>query len=96
MTMIESLKNVAGNAYALMPKLRIDTPSNIMKKAQKIALPAIALAGAAYVQAAEGGPISFVACVGGCYAAIAINPFFILHLPTCMMACEILGAAPIP
>jgi hypothetical protein len=69
----------------------------MVKKATLLAIPVILLLGSEHAaQGADGGPVSFVACMAACSAAVFFNPFLLPSLPACQMACEILGAAPIP
>lgn len=66
--MTNAIISFASNAYASLPTLRLSSPSEMIKKATAIAIPAILLLGAQSAQVADGGLISAwvaaAACVG--------------------------------
>lgn len=47
------------------------TPQNMLRNLHKVALPAIAFAGASMLQGAHAGPITWAACIAACEATAA-------------------------
>jgi hypothetical protein len=76
------------------PKLRIDTPSNIIKKTTAIAMPMVLLLGSQYgVKSADAGPVFGKSwCLIGCLPLIEEPPL----LAVCLAACGMVGIAPTP
>ena len=64
--------------YNSMPTIRIDSPENMVKKATKIAVPALLLYGASFIQAEALG------CIG-CAVCLATG----VALPACAIPCAI-------
>ncbi len=62
--MINAITSVASNAYASLPTLRLDTPSNIIKKTTAVAIPAIALVALANLSEVSADP--FTQCMDNC------------------------------
>lgn len=73
------------------PHLSLNSPSQILRNLNAIALPAIALVGVAHVQAAEAGFGFFAACMGICTSATGGT-----LIPACVAACVASLAAPTP
>lgn len=89
MTIIQSIRNMA---YMAIPKLKIDTPSNMLKKIEKIAIPAIALASMGSVQGADAGPWFACICIAACVPLMEAPPLF----AACLAACGVALATPTP
>ncbi|QZA58197.1 hypothetical protein [Candidatus Rhabdochlamydia porcellionis] len=62
--MVNSITSFASNAYASLPTLKIDTPSNMAKKTTTIALSAVTLIALANLPKASADP--FVDCMNNC------------------------------
>lgn len=88
-------QNLAQTAYQSLPSIRLDTPKNILAKANRVALPAIALVGASFLPRADGGPVVEVGCMAVC-AGLAFTGWGALWYPTCMQLCFLSGFTPTP
>ena len=86
---ITTTMNTIYNATPAMPRLKIDTPSNMLYKAQQIALPAILVLGTQNAQCAEGAFL-YCLCLAACAPLAEAPPL----LAICIAACTPLLNAP--
>jgi hypothetical protein len=87
--MIDSMKNLTHQASGFLPTLKIDTPSNILKKVTKIAIPVLVLVGVQHAQAVEGA-FFYCLCLAACVPLAEAPPL----LAICIAACTPLLGLP--
>lgn len=87
--MINSIGTFANSVYHSISRVKLDIPSNIMKKATMVAVPALLLFGTQFTQFADAGPAAYLSCLAGC---AAMGPF----APACWSACLAALALPTP
>jgi hypothetical protein len=76
-----------------------NTPSfsQVMKNAQKVAIPSIAFIAISNLPTARGGILLELVCYASCSAFAAVNPVIgVPWWPTCVNVCNILGFMPTP
>ena len=88
---MSAISNYVSSAYQSLPAIRLDTTSNMVRKATTLALPIIALVAASNAQMVDSGPVAYGACLAACSAATG-GAF----IPACIAACSPLLAAPTP
>lgn len=100
--MTSAISSFASKAYESIPRFRIDTPANMIKKVTLVAIPAILVFGSQYaVQGANGGPIAWAACIAACEAiaaaaTVATAGAAAPSLMACVTACGPIFALPFP
>jgi|GEM_PF-3542361 len=91
---ISSILNAANQAvtFARENVPTLATPSQMIRNAQKVALPAIILAGMSTAQTVDGGPIFGGWCLLACVPLVEAPPLLAL----CIAACGTLAIGPTP
>ena len=80
--MINSIRNFAYNTYESLPRLKLDTASNIVKKMTKIAIPVIVLVGTQQALAADGAWL-YCLCLAACSPLAEAPPLLALCIAAC-------------
>lgn len=80
--MTTGIRSLASQAYDSLPTLRISTPANVIKKLNKLAIPAILLLGAQQAQQTEGAFL-YALCLVACLPLAEAPPL----LAVCIAAC---------
>ena len=81
-----SISNTVYNAMPSFPPFQLDSPVNMLRKINKLALPIVLVLGMQAIQGAEAGVFSCIACA----VCVATNPFN----PACPPICALCLTSP--
>ena len=89
--MINVIQSYSSQVCQQLPKLKIDSAENMIRKATSIAIPAIALVSASNVELADGIGATYAVCIATCAVLFKDNA---VGMGACLAAC--LALLPLP